>query len=59
VTSYGDLSWEDPFQMIWKEVVVAYSMYPKICLEGKSLNEREVMIAGLRVRDSNLGPHEF
>ena len=45
--------------MIWKEVVVAYSMYPKICLEGKSLNEREVMIAGLRVRDSNLGPHEF
>jgi len=35
MTSYGNLTWEDPFQMVWKEVVVAYSKVE--CIQGFAL----------------------
>jgi len=39
VTSYGDLTWEDPFKMMWKEVVVAYSKVA--CIQGFALWGKE------------------
>ena len=39
MTSYGDLTWKDPFQMIRKEVVVANSKVG--CIQGFALRGKE------------------
>jgi len=39
VASYGDLSWVYPIQMIWKEVVAAYSKVE--CIQGLALSGKE------------------